>query len=642
MSIASKLLSAAGGSLNKLYIDDCFSCFNYTGNGGTQTINNGIDLAGKGGLVWNKSRSVTNNNFLADTLRGATNLLISNSTTASFSASPDIVTGFNSNGFTLGSNGSVNTSGMSSVSWTFRRTPRFFDVVTFVGDGTSTQRVPHSLNCEPGMIVVKSVNQTSGWNVYHTSMGISKYAVLQTTDIFTTLSNVWGQSSPTTGDFGITNSVINSGDTAVAYLFANDTIEDSVIKCGIFTSNINGLDINLGWEAQYVLIKQATSSSSSPNTNNWYIWDTSRGFINGNASVALQANTTSIEAAVGFISPIANGFRLNTSQLNSGNDFIYMAIRRSNKPPVVGTEVYNAISRTGTGAAATVTGVGFAPDMVMAKCRDSTRFTMLADRLRGVGVYLNTTTTSSDISDINAISSYGMDGLSLSNDSVNGAINGNTNTFINYFFKRAVGVFDEVCWNADGGTNQRIIHNLTVAPELIITKNRNAGGVWYSWHSSLDLTQYLQLSATNAIATNGASLWGTSATATDFGQNSSGSGTGYSGNTMVGYLFASKSGISKVFSYTGNGTSQTIDCGFTTGARFFLVKSTSVAGSWWVYDSVRGISAPADPALQLNSTAAEITTADAVDPHVSGVIVNQEATCSINANGVSYIGLAFA
>ena len=116
----------------------------------------------------------------------------------------------------------------------------------------------------------------------------------------------------------------------------------------------------------------------------------------------------------------------------------------------------------------------------------------------------------------------------------------------------------------------------------------------------------------------------------------------YAGTTYVAYLFASCPGVSKVGSYTGNGSSQTINCGFSSGARFFLVKRTDSTGDWWVWDSARGITAPADPALALNSTAAEVTSADATDPDNSGIIVNQEATCNINVNGATYIFLAIA
>ena len=115
------------------------------------------------------------------------------------------------------------------------------------------------------------------------------------------------------------------------------------------------------------------------------------------------------------------------------------------------------------------------------------------------------------------------------------------------------------------------------------------------------------------------------------------------GDTFVAYLFATLAGIQYINSYVGDGTTgRVINCGFSAGARFICIKATSTTGSWWVWDSARGITSGNDPALQLNSTAAEITSADAIDPSSSGFIVNQEATCSINASGVSYLVWAIA
>ena len=49
------------------YIEDVFSTWLYTGTNVAQTINNGINLSGKGGLVWIKVRSAINNNLIFDT-----------------------------------------------------------------------------------------------------------------------------------------------------------------------------------------------------------------------------------------------------------------------------------------------------------------------------------------------------------------------------------------------------------------------------------------------------------------------------------------------------------------------------------------------------------------------------------------------
>ena len=81
-----------------------------------------------------------------------------------------------------------------------------------------------------------------------------------------------------------------------------------------------------------------------------------------------------------------------------------------------------------------------------------------------------------------------------------------------------------------------------------------------------------------------------------------------SGATYVAYLFATCPGVSKVGNYTGNGSSQTINCGFAAGSRFVLIKRTDDLGDWYVWDSARGIVAGNDPYLTLNTTAAEVTT----------------------------------
>jgi len=107
-------------------------------------------------------------------------------------------------------------------------------------------------------------------------------------------------------------------------------------------------------------------------------------------------------------------------------------------------------------------------------------------------------------------------------------------------------------------------------------------------------------------------------------------------------LFASCPGVSKVGSYTGNGTSQTINCAFTSGARFVMIKRTDSTGDWYVWDTARGIVPANDPYLLLNSTASEVTTNDSVDADSTGFIVNQVAATNINVNAATYIYLAIA
>jgi hypothetical protein len=230
--------------------------------------------------------------------------------------------------------------------------------------------------------------------------------------------------------------------------------------------------------------------------------------------------------------------------------------------------------------------------------------------------------------------------LNFGND---GPTNQTGGDFVLEAFKRAPGFFDIVAYTGTG-VARTVNHSLGVVPELMIFKARTTNGGaftadWIVWHKGFAYTHNAILNGTRTPSSIYGSVLTAIPTASGLPLGDEWS-SNYSGATYVSYLFATLAGVSKVGSYTGNGASQTINCGFSSGARFFLCKASSTTGSWWVFDSARGILASTDFGLQLNSTAAEVTSADAVDPTSVGIIVNQEATCSINANGVQYIFLA--
>jgi hypothetical protein len=207
-------------------------------------------------------------------------------------------------------------------------------------------------------------------------------------------------------------------------------------------------------------------------------------------------------------------------------------------------------------------------------------------------------------------------------------------------FGRAPSFMDVVCYTGDG-TDMTLSHNLGVVPELLIVKRRSVTQGWFTYSAGTITPNnyYLQLDSTAAQANAGSSVWNN--TATTF---LAGTGLGISANTQtyVAYLFATCAGVSKVGSYTGTAAAQTINCGFTAGSRFVMIKRTDSTGDWYVWDSARGIIAGNDPYLLLNSTAAEVTGTDYVDTANSGFEISSTAPAAINANGGSFIFLAIA
>jgi hypothetical protein len=131
---------------------------------------------------------------------------------------------------------------------------------------------------------------------------------------------------------------------------------------------------------------------------------------------------------------------------------------------------------------------------------------------------------------------------------------------------------------------------------------------------------YLRLNTTEVYATSNV-LWNaTSPTSTEFTLGGYTHVNG-SGEDYIAYLFASLPGISKVGSFThSNGSNTTVDCGFTSGARFVLVKQTDLADGWFVFDTERGITVSDSPRLFLNSTASEFG-ASYIEPVSSGFII---------------------
>jgi hypothetical protein len=286
--------------------------------------------------------------------------------------------------------------------------------------------------------------------------------------------------------------------------------------------------------------------------------------------------------------------------------------------------------------------------MVMIKERNDTVAGMrVGDRLRG-NPYLTTGLITAEVNDADSLMTptvgYGnsfsaMNGVGVGNDATSKVnIDTASNNHIAWAFKRASGFFDVVCYSGTGSA-RTVTHNLGVAPELLINKPRNQTDGWHTYCNALGATKRIFLDSENAPITS--NNWNdTAPTSAVFSVNGS---SNESGATYVAYLFATLAGISKVGSYTGNGSSQTINCGFTAGARFVLIKRTDSTGDWFVFDTARVIISGNDPFIRLNVAGAETTTRDAIDPDNSGFIVNNDATnFPINVNAATYIFLAIA
>ena len=622
MSNVARVAGQAANTLSKpLQVEDVFSTYLYKGTGADQTITNGIDLAGEGGLVWVKGRSGTagssawggdigHNLFDSTAPQKPLNSALNNART-NFGAAGVNFTG---TGFTVGYNGynDLNYSSFPYVSWSFRKAEKFFDIVTYTGDGTTNRQISHNLGSAPGCIIVKRTNALKDWAVYHRSTGNTHYAALNTSETFYDWHTWWQDTDPTSTNFTVGNSafVNANGDTYVAYIFAhNDGDGDfgpdgnaDIIKCGSVSYNA-GATVDLGFEPQWVLIKPSSSAG------NWILNDVMRGMPSGSSGPRLDADTSGGELAnATVVYPTSTGFTMPAFLYNP-TDLIYIAIRRPTAVPESATDVF------GISYAQDENTVPFPVDFMLTKVYGG-GYTYARDRLRGGTKYLLTSTTHADLS-----------GTDIGFDDMTGTgLTGWGTSFIHYNWKRAPNFFDVVAYEGTGSV-RTVSHNLGVAPEMMWIKRRDSTGTWCVYHTGLDASSpedYFLYLDTQTPFNNANMFNDTAPTSSVFTVNNN-SNSNTSGGEYIAYLFATLAGISKVGSVTHSGTTN-VDCGFTSGARFVLLKRTDATGDWYVWDSERGIVSGNDPYLLLNTTGAEVTNTDYIDPLSSGFTITSSLT----------------
>ena len=643
VDIISALQAAAGQAGGEaLAIEDVFSTYLYTGNNTTQTIDNGIDLNGEGGLMWVKARNNAYDNMLFDTERGVGKYLFSNLTNpeGDFGGSFGLYANTSGTGFIVNGSGNAYNDAdtpTNYASWTFRKAPRFFDVVTYTGT-SADQTINHSLDADVGAIFIKSLDSARYWWCTHRRLNNGtnwwQYDIhLNDTLVESTETFYAFMSEPTSTSFtlrGGKSETNANGERYVAYLFAHDPLgpsgdgSDGLIACGSYTGNgsADGPEIDLGWEPQFIMTKAATRSSD------WMMFDVMRGIVTGGTDAEIKASSSNIETSSSdnYLNVTSTGFKLalNAFQTNNaGQTYIYIAIRRGPmRQPESGTEVFAMDVAGSTAPSPPYYNAPFPVDMGINKIQAGSDTFNGARLISGNALRMNLTNAET------ATSAYDY-------DYQDGWINASTLDADRYswMWRRAPGFFDVVAYTGTG-VARTVPHNLGVAPELMVSRRRDASAGWSVYSSALGATQFLRLH-NDGVPSISSSLWNdTAPSATEFTVGSTQSATG---GSYIQYLFATLPGVSKVGSYTGNGTSQTIDCGFTSGARFILIKRTDSTGDWYVWDTERGIVAANDPHLSLNTTAAEVTTDDSVDPDSSGFIVNQVAATNINVSSASYI-----
>ena len=322
-----------------------FDAVLWTGNG--PSSQNITSLNFQPDLVWVKNRSSTRKHNIYDSVRGTTKRLVPNDTVAE--DTPGGVTAFNSNGFTVDSEGDVNASTLTFVGWTWKaggastvntsgsissnvsvNATAGFSVVTYTNSaGRNAHTVGHGLGVAPKMFIIKTRSATADWPVYHASLGATKAVYLNSTLAEQTSAAFFNNTNPSSSVITLGSGLSDAGVTIVAYCWAE---VEGYSKFGSFTGN-NSLDgpfIYTGFKPAFIMIKRTDVSSD------WFMLDDQRptfnviGGGNGGMMAANQTYAESTLSSYAIADFLSNGVKIrsdmNYGYLNaSGGTYIYMA-----------------------------------------------------------------------------------------------------------------------------------------------------------------------------------------------------------------------------------------------------------------------------------------------------------------------------
>jgi len=652
MSNVKKLMmqAASGKSLN---VEEVFSTHLHTGNSGTLTVNNAIDLAGEGGLVWIKSREGFDHVLTDSTSSGAKYL----STAATTQHQDFYVGGGSDERFTFSSTGFSSTAAdfkwnnndRDYVSWTFRKAPNFFDIVTYTGDGSQGRAISHNLGSVPGMVLIKRTDAAGNWPYWHSGIP-TKFLNMNSTQGNSDGQYRFGDYSnpinPTATTFTVSNytDVNANNGTYVAYIFAHHNNsgtfgasgDKDIIKCGTYAGNgsVYGTAVNLGFEPQFVFIKAYTHSQAG------VMFDSMRGISSAEDDQVLYPSATSAEGSPqAFLALRPDGFQLQTDNYEangSGVSYVYMAIRRPTAEAETGADVFKATygNSSSNDPPGWSSPTGFVVDASLdmnfggqgGSSTDSPTF----------GARLIQNKYSDQLYNTSGPTFQNWDGQNY--DHQNGfadSADGGTGD-LGYMWQRKAGAFDAFSFF---GTGSNMTHNHNLAGEV--------GMAWwftvststhvYVYARPLGANKFMRLNLNYDQVTDTVLWQNTHPTNTQF---YTGGGYNNSNEEHIVLLFGNLDGVSKVGTFTGNGTNQNIDCGFSNGIRLLMVKKVGT-GYWYFWDEAN-LGSQYHDFWYIKNQAGLITNQDTIDTYSAGFNIKFNTYQSINTNGDTYLFYAVA
>jgi len=423
-------------------------------------------------------------------------------------------------------------------------------------------------------------------------------------------------------------------------------------KLGTYTGNGSaGQAITTGFKPDFVLIK------STVGADNWRLYDTIRGITGGGY---LEPNRTDGDDTSNApnLTMTSTGFTITSGGVSAGNNvngnlYIYWAMAKNVASNTTLANSFKAVTYTGNSSGGnhqsqSITGFGFKPDLIWIKERSGTGNHYLQDTLRGLRSQISSNLTAAETTYSSNITSYDTDGVTLgtATDTNNNGSNyiawawkaGNTwqsnvdGTIPSTVNTNTANGFSIVKYVGDGNSARTVGHGLTAKCDLVIIKGLDSADKWIVQLPQLGDNARMVLEGTAAKTDDSTTAQAGNTTVFGIGSDNS---VNKSGDDFIAYCFHSVSGYSKIGSYTGNGSSNSITTGFQPD--FVLIKNTGRSGTTWnIQDSVRGTT----KYLMAQSSDSESTDSGINLTFTSTGFTLNNSYQGWNENGDSYIYMA--
>lgn len=540
----------------------------------------------------------------------------------------------NPTGFTLANNVHVSNTSYTYVSWSFKKAKRFFDIVFYVGDGTSNRQIPHGLECDVGQVVIKNLTSVGNWSVWFKPAVTTtppQYLVQNTNAVPVAGVAAIFPADPTDEYFSVgNNALVNTdGNMYAAYIYAHDDRSSGVVKTGVYTgTGVSGLTVDVGWEPQYLIIKDITTAGA------WIVGDNKRTGV-------LIPNTTASEYLPGQLNFTPTGFRLDgtdTTMNTTSDNYAWMAIRKKSVPNDIRTmfssQLYSNVTQPN------VISMGYVDlfnydGLIWTKGLNiiAGANNVLVDTITGLNK-LNYTDASNKELTFSPLSITQPYKYTIITNDNNFNRSGGSNPYQSWTFRKAPKFFDILLYTGDGSGSKTVPHSLQSTPGLYMIKSRDNAGNWAVFHKDVS----------NGKFYSPAKTWTAGGAAFDADAANINASLNNSGENYLMYAFGhdpSPTGNIQCGYYTGNGnmSGPLINLGWEP--QLVMIKQVEATSDWYMFDQANSANFSGNDGYTLVNTLDNLNKSFqvlAITPNTGFQITT---TISIwNTNGAKYVYIA--